>query len=123
MIIGCLLAMCDVRPQQLLRKISPSKQLAVIRPNHAGMILIWPSFIIVQMVLVHCISSSHRLKKIFEMKIVIIFLSETTRSRALIFVMSHQLDDLYKVNSSYATGTKSGPPRGSHVLHSLLRKT
>ena len=77
------------------------------------------------MVLVHCISRSHRLKKIFEMKIVIIFLSETTRSRALIFGMSHQLDDFYKVNSSYATatGTKSGPPPGSHVLHSLLRKT
>ena len=30
--------------------------------NLTGMILIWPSVIIVQMVKVHCISRSHRLK-------------------------------------------------------------
>ena len=67
--------------------ISPSNELAGVLPNLAGMILIWPCFIIVQMVLVHRISRLHRLKKIFEMKILIVLLSETTRSRALIFGM------------------------------------
>ena len=45
------------------------------------MILIWPSLIIVQMVQVHCISRSHRLKIDFEMKTSKIFLSYTTRPR------------------------------------------
>ena len=35
-------------------------------PNLAGMILIWPSLKIVQMVMVHCISRSHRLKIDFQ---------------------------------------------------------
>ena len=37
-------------------------QLAGFWPNLAGIILIWFSLIIVQMVPVHCISRSHRLK-------------------------------------------------------------
>ena len=50
------------------------------------MILIWPSSFIVQIVPDHCIS---RLKLIFKMETLKIFLSETTRPRALIFGMKH----------------------------------
>ena len=63
---------------------SPPKLLAGFLPNLAGMILIWPSLIIVQMVLVRCISRSHRQKIDFRDEN---FLSETTRHRALIFGM------------------------------------
>ena len=47
-------------------------------------------------------------------------LSETTRPRALIFGMLHQLVDLHQVYSNYAPGAKNGPPLGSHVLHRLI---
>ena len=47
--------------QQSLQRTSPPKLLAGFT-NLTGMILIWPSVIIVQMVKVHCISRSHRLK-------------------------------------------------------------
>ena len=50
-----------IRCQQLLQRTSP-KLLAGFWPNLKGMILIWPSLIILQMVLVCCISRSHRLK-------------------------------------------------------------
>ena len=50
-----------------------------------------------------------------------IFLSETTRSRALIFGMKHHLVNLYKVCSNYIPGAKIGPPQGSHVLHKLVK--
>ena len=75
-----------VRRQQLLQRTSPNV-LAGFLPNLAGMILIWSSLILVQMVMVRCISRSHRLKKDFEMKTLKIFLSETTSPRALIFGM------------------------------------
>ena len=55
--------------------------------NLAGIILIWLSFIIVQMVIVHFISRSPRLKIDFEMKTLKIFLSDTKWPRALIFGM------------------------------------
>ena len=58
-----------MRRQQLLQRISPSKLLAGFITNLAGMILIWPSLMIVKMVLVCCISRSHRLKKFFNEKI------------------------------------------------------
>ena len=56
---------------------SPPKLLAGFLPNLAEIILVWPSLINVQMVLVGCISRSHASS----------FLSETTRpiARALIF--------------------------------------
>ena len=72
---------CFVRHKQLLQRTSPPKLLAGFLPNLAGMILIWPSLIIVQMVLVCCISRSHRLKIDFRDKTLKIFLSETTRPR------------------------------------------
>ena len=37
-----------------------------------------------------------------------IFLSETTRPRALIFGMKHYLVDLYQVCSNYTPGAKNG---------------
>ena len=47
-----------------------------------------------------------------------IFLSETTKPRALIFGMQHHLVvDLYPVCSNYGPGAKIGPALGSHVLH------
>ena len=55
MIIGCPL--CVVPRQQLLKRTSLD-----FLPNLAGIILIWPSLISVQMVMVHCIFRSHRLK-------------------------------------------------------------
>ena len=51
-----------MRRQQLLQTTSPPKLLAEFLPNLAGMILICPSLIIVQMVFVRCVSRSHRLK-------------------------------------------------------------
>ena len=56
-------------------------------PNFAGIILTWPSLIIVQMVMVPCISRSHRLKIDFRDESFKIFLSESTRPKALIFGM------------------------------------
>ena len=49
------------------------------------MILIWPSLLFIQMVMVHCISRSHRLKINVRDENFEIFLSETTRLRALPF--------------------------------------
>ena len=49
-----------------------------------------------------------------------IFLSGTTRSKALIFGMWHQLLNLYQVCSNYDPGAKNGPSPGSHVLHGLI---
>ena len=45
-----------------------------------------------------------------------IFLSETTRPRALIVGMQHHLVDLYKVCLNYAPRVKMASPRGSHNL-------
>ena len=53
--------MSVARRQQLLQRTSPPKQSAGFLPNLEGMILTWPSLTIVQMVMVHCISRSHRL--------------------------------------------------------------
>ena len=50
-----------------------------------------------------------------------IFLSETTRPRALIFGMKHLQVDLYQVCSYHAPGAKNGPAAGSHVLHRLIQ--
>ena len=41
-----------------------------------------------------------------------IFLSETTRPRALIFGMKHHLVDLYQVCSNLTPGGKNGPTLG-----------
>ena len=79
--------LCVVRHQQLLQRTSPLKLLVGILPNLAGMILIWPSLILVQMVPFHCISRPHRLKIDFEIKTLKIFLPKTRRPRALIFGM------------------------------------
>ena len=75
--------------QQLLQRTSPPKLPPGFLPNLAGMILVWPSLIIVQMVSVHCISRSHRLKIDFQDENFKsqVFLSETSRPRALIFNM------------------------------------
>ena len=59
------------------------KLLAGFFPNLAGIILVWPSLIIVQMVPVSCISRSHKLKIDFQDEKLKKKLSETTR--ALIF--------------------------------------
>ena len=48
-----------------------------------------------------------------------IFLSETTRPRALIFGLKHHLVDLYQFCSNYAPGANNEPARGSHILHRL----
>ena len=75
MVSYCDHLMSVVHRQQLLQRTSP-KLLAGFRPNLVGMILIWPSLKIVQMVLVQRVTRSHTLK-----------ISETTRPRALIFGM------------------------------------
>ena len=54
------------RRQQLLQRTSPPKLLAEFLPNLAGMILIYPSLIIVQIVPIRCVSKSHRLKIDFQ---------------------------------------------------------
>ena len=74
---------CVVRCQQLLFRTSPPKLQAEFSSNLDGMTLIWSSLIIVQMVMVRCISRSHRLEIDFRDK----NMSETTRPRALIFGM------------------------------------
>ena len=48
MIVGC--PPCVVRRERLLQRESPPKLLAGFLQNIAGMILIWPSLIIVQKV-------------------------------------------------------------------------
>ena len=52
--------------KQLLERPSTPKLFSGFRPNLAGMILIWPSLIIVLMVLVCYISRSPRLKIDFQ---------------------------------------------------------
>ena len=42
-----------------------------------------------------------------------IFLSETTRSRALIYIMQHHQVDLYKVYSNNVPEEKNGPAPGA----------
>ena len=54
-------ALCVVRRQQLLQRTSP-KLLAEILQNLTGMILIWPSLIIVRIGPARSIYRSHRLK-------------------------------------------------------------
>ena len=51
-----------------------------------------------------------------------IFLSETTRPRAMTFVMKHYLVVFYPVWSNYSPGAKMAPSRGSHALHRLNRE-
>ena len=46
-----------------------------------------------------------------------IFLSETTRPRALIFDMKHHLVNLYQICSNYIPGAKNGPPKGGHMFY------
>ena len=55
---------------------------------------------------------SHVLHRLIRGKREKFFSSETTRPRALIFVMWHHLADIYQVGSNYATGTKNGPATG-----------
>ena len=50
-----------------------------------------------------------------------IFLSETTRPRALIFGMLDHLVNLYQVVQIIALGPKMAQPLGSHGLHWLLK--
>ena len=57
-----------VRRQQLLLRTSPPTLLGGFVSNLTEMILIWPSLKIVQMVLVHCISRSGKLKIDFQYK-------------------------------------------------------
>ena len=49
-----------------------------------------------------------------------IFLSETTRHRALIFGMYYHLMYIYQVCSNYVPGAQNGSTRGSHVLDRLI---
>ena len=87
-----MVSYCDhwmsvVRRQLLLQWTSPPKRLAGFLPNMVEIILIWPSLKTVQMILVHCISRSHRLKIDLQDENFKIFSPETTRPRALIFGM------------------------------------
>ena len=61
--------------------------MAGFEPNLTGMIIMWPFYMIVQIVLVRCISRSHRLNIDFRDRNLKIFLSETKRPTALIFSM------------------------------------
>ena len=45
-----------------------------------------------------------------------IFLSETTRIRALVFGMWYHLADLYQSCPNYSPGAKMAPPRGSQAF-------
>ena len=73
------------------------------------------------MVLVLCISRSHRLKKIVEMKTLKIFLSETTRHRALMLVCSITLMDFYyQVCTNLAHGAKMASPGRPHLFVRLI---
>ena len=62
--VGCQL--CIVCRQQLLQRTSSPKFVAGFLPNLVGIFLVKPSLLIVQMVLVCCISRSHRLKIDFQ---------------------------------------------------------
>ena len=62
MVSYCDCLMSVVRQTQLLQRTSPPKLLAGFGTNILGMILIWPSLKIVEMVQVRCLSRSHRLK-------------------------------------------------------------
>ena len=74
---------------------------------------------------------SHVLHRLNREKHGKIFLSESIRSRALIFGMQHHLVDLYQICSNYAPGAKmalhlgpgakNGPASKSHVLHRLIQ--
>ena len=46
-----------------------------------------------------------------------IFLSETTRPRALIFGMLYQLVDFYQVYSNYSPGAKNRPGPGGQIFY------
>ena len=69
--------------------------------NLTEMIRIWPSLIIVQIVLVCWISRSQRIKKTFEMKTLKIVLSKTTRPSGLdswyVASLSGPLPSLFKL--------------------------
>ena len=104
---------CVVCRQQLLQKTSSPKQLAGFWPNLAGMILIWPSLIILQMILVHCISRSHRLKIDFQdenFKNLLVW-NQKAWSLDIWYVASpcKPLPSLFKL---YPWGQKMAPPRG-----------
>ena len=49
-----------------------------------------------------------------------IFLSETTRPRALIFGRWHHIMELLQVCSNYSPGVKKGPTLGSNALPRLI---
>ena len=49
-----------------------------------------------------------------------ILMSGTTRPDALIFGISHHLEDLYQVCSNNTPGARNGPALGSIVLHRLI---
>ena len=49
-----------------------------------------------------------------------IFVSETTRTKALIFRIKHHLVDHHQVSSNYVPRTENRPAPGSHVLHRLI---
>ena len=51
-----------------------------------------------------------------------IFLSETTRPRAMIFRLWHYPVDATKVVQIMPWGLKMGLPRGSNVLHWLIKE-
>ena len=90
------------------------------------------------MILVSCLSRSHRLKIDFRNKtrggggggshvlhMLILgkhekFLSETTMPRGLIFGMWHYLVASTSFVKSMPRGPKMGMPRESHVLHRLI---
>ena len=59
--------------------------------------------------------------RIFKMKTLKIFFSETTRPRALIFGMYHHLVGHYHFVQINSLGPKMSPPRGSHVSHRFDR--
>ena len=105
MIVGCP-ASGVIWRQQLHQRTSVPELLARFKPNLAGMIRLWPSLIIILMVLVRGISRPHRLKINFQDENFKIFLSENTLPRALIFGMLHQLVDFYQVCSNYVPGEK-----------------
>ena len=117
-IIGCASSCVVVRRQQLLQRTSPNL-LAGFLPNLASIILKWLSLMIVHMVPVRCIPRSHGPKIDYrDDKYKKIFLSVTSRSRALIFSMKHHLVKLStRFVQTMPLGPKMPPPWGSNVLH------
>ena len=59
----------------------------------------------------------HVLHRLILGNIETIFLSETTRSRALIFDMKHHLVRFYQFYSSWVFGTKVGPALRGHMFN------